>query len=101
MSSMRESGQIELDADAIMLLWPSDPNDNRSNRILKIAKNKEGPRAKVELELDGPTQTMREAPEDPSEHYRKLQANIKKAGKLADDQVTLEELKGEDPELPF
>lgn len=53
MASFRESGQLEQDADAALLLWPADPNDNRSNRVLKIAKNKENERDKLELAFSG------------------------------------------------
>ena len=58
MSSFRESGQIEQDADIAMLLWPEDPNDNRSARNLKVAKNKEGEKAKLLLAFQGETQTL-------------------------------------------
>ncbi len=60
MHSFRESGQLEQDADAAFLVYPSDPDDNASNRIFKIGKNKEGPRPKVELAFHGDTQTMAE-----------------------------------------
>lgn len=58
MSSFRESGQIEQDADVAMLLWPTDVNDNTSNRILKVGKNKEGEKLGLELKFDGSLQTM-------------------------------------------
>lgn len=58
LSSFRESGQIEQDADAAMLLYPSDPNDNRSHRILNLAKNKEGEALYLELSFDGALQTF-------------------------------------------
>lgn len=58
MHSFKESGQLEQDADAAFLLYPSDPNDNSSNRIFKIGKNKEGPRDQAELVFHGDTQTM-------------------------------------------
>ena len=58
MSSFRESGQIEQDADIAMLLWPEDTNDNRSARNLKVAKNKEGEKAKLLLAFQGETQTL-------------------------------------------
>lgn len=40
--SLRQSGQIEQDADGVMLLYKEEPNNPRSRRCLKIAKNKEG-----------------------------------------------------------
>lgn len=58
MHSFRESGQLEQDADAAFLVYPSDPDNNASTRIFKIGKNKEGPRAKTELVFHGDTQTM-------------------------------------------
>lgn len=64
LASFRESGQLEQDADAAMLLWPEDPNDNRSNRLLKIAKNKDGERGKLTLAFNGAFQTFTVAPQD-------------------------------------
>ena len=58
MQSFRESGQIEQDADAAFLLWPNDPNDNRSWRTLKLGKNKEGQKFSVQMMFNGSTQTM-------------------------------------------
>lgn len=59
MHSFRESGQIEQDADVAMLLYPEDPYNNRSRRILSVCKNKEGEKLKLTLEFDGATQTMK------------------------------------------
>lgn len=62
--SLRESGQIEQDADSVIIIYASDPNDNKSNRIVKIAKNKDGPRDAIEVMFDGSTQTMAEYGEE-------------------------------------
>lgn len=58
MTSLRESGQIEQDADAILLIhWP-DQED--STRELIIAKNKEGQTGKTTIAFDGRRQTFYE-----------------------------------------
>lgn len=60
MQSLRESGQIEQDADVIMLLYKTEPDRSNSPRELKIAKNKEGTVGKIQLDFDGKTQTFRQ-----------------------------------------
>ncbi len=64
LSSFRESGQLEQDADTALLLWPEIPNDNHSNRVLKVAKNKDGERGTLALAFSGATQTLTAAPKD-------------------------------------
>ena len=62
MSDLRESGQIEQDADAIMLLYLEDPSrPDESRRVLKVAKNKEGTRGRIYLVFDGQYQRFRES----------------------------------------
>lgn len=56
MASFRESGQIEQDADVAMLLYLSDPDNYKSDRELKVAKNKEGHKTKINLAFDGTVQ---------------------------------------------
>ncbi|MCD8355972.1 MAG: hypothetical protein LUE11_05325 [Clostridia bacterium] len=56
LSDLRESGQIEQDADVVMLMYLSDPDRPASDRILRVAKNKEGQRGKVTLMFDGSRQ---------------------------------------------
>ena len=103
MADFRESGQIEQDADCALLVYPSDPNDYRSDRVLYIAKNKEGTRAKYELEFDGAVQTLTEKPKSHGE----TQAEIRRASraiaaeKTAVGQVKFEELTDDNDELPF
>lgn len=58
MSSLRDSGQIEQDADVILLLYPADPDNNASGRVLKVAKNKEGERFTIDLAFDGAAQSL-------------------------------------------
>jgi len=53
MASLKESGQIEQDADAIMLLYLDNPLLPSSDRKLKIAKNKEGTTGLLTLAFSG------------------------------------------------
>ena len=61
MSALRESGQLEQDADAILLLYLEDQNSPNGRRVLKCAKNKEGERFRMLLDFDGKTQRFSKA----------------------------------------
>lgn len=80
MSSLRESGQIEQDADVILLLYPDDPDNNASGRVLKVAKNKEGERFALDLAFDGATQSL--VPDE----GRKVQQKLVNEGRKARQQ---------------
>lgn len=58
MSSLRESGQIEQDADLVMMLSLADKEQPGGDRNLRIRKNKEGICPNVLLAFDGKHQTF-------------------------------------------
>lgn len=104
MHSFRESGQLEQDADVAFLVYPSDPNDNNSNRVFKIGKNKEGPRPNVELAFRGDTQTMVElepAPDRSAAAELAAKGRAVKATNRAKAQVEFQEIKGGNKDNPF
>lgn len=49
---LRESRQLKQDADVILLLDLSNPKDRDSNRVLQVAKNRDGPLAHFVLSFD-------------------------------------------------
>lgn len=55
LSDLRESGQLEQDADIVFFVYRDGGGEQR---ILKIAKNKEGTLGHVKLDFDGRTQTF-------------------------------------------
>lgn len=101
MADFRESGQIEQDADSALLLYPVDPNDYRSDRVLYIAKNKEGQRARYELEFDGATQTLKEKPKPYSETQGEIRRAARNVAAERAGQVTFTELLDNTEPLPF
>ncbi len=102
LSSFRESGQLEQDADAALLLWPEDPNDNQSDRVLKLAKNKEGERGTLTLAFSGATQTFSAAPKDGKSIAATFAAEGRRAKQRAKmEQIGFQELAEDDLPPPF
>ena len=107
MSSFKESGQLEQDADVALLLWPTDMRDNSSSRMLKIGKNKDGERAKLELAFDGAMQTMRPLPEkeektgggDVAAHYAAVGRKAKQ--RSTGGQIGFQDLSNDNSSPPF
>lgn len=78
MSALRESGQIEQDADLIMMLSLSDKDKPSGDRDLRIRKNKEGICPSIRLAFDGKHQTFSKAILT-GDTLRKLAADAKRA----------------------
>ena len=61
MSSLRESGQLEQDADVVMLIEERKPDGaSPATHVVNVAKCKDGKRGKVSLVFDGGYQRFRE-----------------------------------------
>lgn len=76
LSNLRESGQIEQDADVVLMLYR--PSEDSAQRSLLIRKNKEGELGSIILDFDGQYQTFTR---NKSEKYNAMQKDIQKAGK--------------------
>lgn len=91
LSSLRESGQIEQDADAVLLLYRTDTESPASPRRLQIAKNKEGRTGGyIDLAFDGPRQTFSEASShgDIVRHYTNIGKQARDAQRNRDPAQT-------------
>lgn len=100
MARMKGSGQIEYDADAIMMMKLENPKVLNGTRILAFVKNKEGERFDLPLAFDGKTQLF-------TKGHRSIKTNVadvKKARRAASQAAPILEqlpLLPEDTPVPF
>lgn len=101
LADLRESGQIEQDADVIMLLWRMNEDDHNGPRWLSVAKNRGGPLGNVCLSFE--PKYMEFIPCDPRKYIAVKQGGEARRPKRAQEQrapVQFEELP-EQMEVPF
>ena len=97
MNHLRGSGQVEADADVIMLLYRDPQPDIPHLRGLHVAKNKDGPTGRLYLGFNGGNQRFWESPYDPEKAKK-----AKKAQKAqAQPEPEFEEISDADSALPF
>ena len=60
LSDLRDSGSIEQDANAVVFLSKVTPNDENSDILLDVAKNRSGRTGKIIYQFDRDVQTFRE-----------------------------------------
>ncbi len=65
LTDLKESGQIEQDADAVMFIWRKETERNDSQRGLFVAKNKEGEIGCFALHMKGNLQQFAEIAPEP------------------------------------
>ena len=102
MSALRESGQIEQDADLIMMLSLADRDNPEGNRELRIRKNKEGTCPNILLAFDGKHQTFSKAQRTGDTVQQFAKKSPRKTAVLDDNRVPGQfELLDGDYQVPF
>ena len=103
MSALRESGQIEQDADLIMMLSLADKDKPSGDRDLRIRKNKEGICPSIRLAFDGKHQIFSTASRS-GEILRKYVADgkrITQKNRISEQNPDQMELLPSDTPVPF
>lgn len=96
LTDLRESGQIEQDADTIIFIWREDATNNDAPRNIFVAKNKEGTIGEFTLLMDGAHQQFYDAPPQmPAQHKPPRKTPV-----LAQGQ-DFQEVREADEKLPF
>lgn len=104
LADLRESGQIEQDADLVMFVWRKSEQESQGERTLTVAKNKEGPLGRWSLTFDGSLQRFRVAEPKTMGEYAALGREVKARNRRQSGlmgQMGLRELHGSDPDNPF
>ena len=94
LSSLRESGQLEQDADVVALLYRIGEAEN-ARRELYVAKNKEGRTGRMELAFDGECQRFNYVArgDDMPRELAAMQRKRYEAKKSGGEQTVIEEVK--------
>lgn len=92
LSSLRESGQLEQDADVVALLYRTSDAEN-ARRELYVAKNKEGRTGRMELAFNGERQRFSYIArgDDIPRELAAAQKNRYEAKKSGDEQMAIKE----------
>ena len=98
MSNLRESGQLEQDADAILMLYLENEKQPNGRRILKCAKNKEGERFRIMLDFDGKTQRFSKSKDYSA--FKNGMAKINKERREAEKYSKMNQMEILPPETP-
>ena len=109
--NLRESQQLANDADVVLLLDLTNPDDYESNRVLVMDKNKDVGQARMLLQFDGPRLTFRylAPPNESAERLAAMERNQaertekrrKKQAEREARESAFEELEGGKEDLPF
>lgn len=100
MASLRESGQIEQDADVVMILKLEDESKPSGDRILSIEKNKEGTCPAIKLAFDGTYQTFSKS-KGTGDMLQKYMAEGKKARRQNRQESQQMSILPDDTPVPF